>query len=47
MEYSLLDLRLFLRELEERTVVQPVNQEEFSVVVSMRPYEPLLDGPLR
>ncbi len=47
MEYSrLLDLRLFLRELEGRTESQPVCHEEVLIVV-VRPGEPLLDGPLR
>ena len=46
MEYSLLDLRQFLRELMEGIVIQPVCHEEVLIVV-VRPISPLLDGPLR
>ena len=47
MEYSLLDLRLFLEELEERTKAQPVSQDNLVASSPIRLHNPLLDGPLR
>jgi hypothetical protein len=47
VEYSLLDLRLFLEELEERTETQPVSQGNLVASSYERLHNPLLDGPLR
>jgi hypothetical protein len=47
VEYSLLDLQLFLEELEERAESQPVIQGPLVASSQERFYTRSLDGPLR